>query len=236
MPMFNRGRAAVVLFLVAMCVRVPSAVAQQCVTTLPPKDAVVLFDGKTSSGWVTGKGEPSPWKIADGEMITSGTDIMTRQEFSDYQLHIEFRVPPPPASNPKSRANSGVYLHGHYELQVLARMDHLSKTGCGAIYEQAAPMLDANLPANAWQSFDVFFHAPRLDAKGGIVQKARISVLHNGLWIHHDREIDKTPGDLESPVKGTGPLLLQYHGYAVGYRNIWIRPLASGAATTAPAK
>jgi len=162
-------------------------------------------------------------------MTAKDTDVMTKEEFGDHQLHIEFQVPPKTDPNARGYGNSGVYLHGDYEIQVIDSYPVEPHPGnsCGAIYGQAAPMANASLPAGKWQSFDVFFEAPRFDDQGALVQKARISVLHNGVWIHHARECDMTPGGLPDNRKAAGPLLLQYHGYPVRFRNIWVRSIDS---------
>jgi formylglycine-generating enzyme required for sulfatase activity len=204
------------------------AQAQQCVTTPPPSDAVVLLNGKDCTGWVRRNGQPAEWKVENGVMVARDHDVLTRQAFGDHQLHIEFQVPPKPAPDTQGNGNSGVYLHGFYEIQVIdsagARL-HKSES-CGAVYSEAAPLVDASLPTGEWQSFDIFFQAPRLDSKGKLIRRARVSILHNGLFIHRDLDIDPTPGSLDSGRFGErGPLLLQYHGYPVRYRNIWVRRL-----------
>ncbi len=224
-----QNQSILVIFALAGVLSIDAiAQAQQCVTTPPPPDATALFNGKDFSGWVRRNGQPAEWKVEDGVMVARDHDILTRQSFGDYQLHIEFLVPPKPAPDIQGNGNSGVYLNGFYEIQVIDSKGLKPHKGesCGAVYGQAAPLVDASLPAGQWQSFDISFQAPRLDPKGKVIRRARLSILHNGLFIHRDLAIDPTPGSLDTARFGEkGPLLLQYHGYAVRFRNIWVRPL-----------
>jgi hypothetical protein len=224
-----RNRSLVVTLVLAGTMSIDTiAQGQQCVTTSPPPDAVVLFNGKDYSDWVRRNGRPAEWKVENGAMVVRDHDILTRQLFGDCQLHVEFLVPPKPSPDTQGNGNSGIYLHGFYEIQVIdskGLKPHKSES-CGAVYSQAAPQVDASLPAGQWQSFDISFQAPRLDSKGKVIRRARVSILHNGLFIHRDLAIDPTPGSLDAARFGEkGPLLLQYHGYVVRFRNIWVRPL-----------
>jgi len=222
------GLAAVLAIMACGALAWCGGVGARCITSPPPQDAVILFDGQDTSKWTSKSGDQCPWAIEERAMLAKDTDIITKDEFGDHQLHIEFQVPVKPDPNARGYGNSGVYLHGDYEIQVIDSYDVAPNPGnsCGAVYGQAAPMVNASLPAGKWQSFDVFFEAPRFDANGNSNRKARMSVLHNGVWIHHDREFDMTPGGLQNNLKTAGPLLLQYHGYPVRFRNIWVRPLA----------
>lgn len=193
-----------------------------------PSDAVVLFDGRDLSQWVkTDGGEPAPWRVENGYMEVRGGNIRTRQAFGDCQLHVEFWLPLMADATGQARANSGVYLQGRYEVQVLD--SYGLKSGgddCGAIYGVAAPTVNACRPPRQWQSYDIIFRAPKFDDKGEMTDKARMTVLHNGVLIHENVELSaittaSTPGDPKAP----GPVMLQDHGNAVRYRNIWIRPL-----------
>lgn len=216
--------------LVAMTVlmSLPVAVsAQQCVTTKPPKDAIVLVKGEDTSQWKAQNGERCPWPTKDGVMEVHAINVLTKREYGDVQLHIEFRIPERPGPPQGGFGNSGVYLHGDYELQVIDSYGwplHY-KSSCGAVYGQVAPLMDASLPPGEWQSFDVLFHAPHYDSHGKVTKKARMSVLQNGLWVQDNVELDPTPGGLTDNTKHTGPLWLQSHGYKVRYRNIWLRDL-----------
>jgi hypothetical protein len=194
----------------------------------PPAGAVVLFDGKDLSGWVKRDGTtPADWPVEDG-IFTVGAgkkDIQTKQEFGDFKLHIEFNVPYMPKAKGQARGNSGVYLQGRYELQVLDSYGLvLQDNDCGAIYKQIVPAVNACKPPLQWQTYDVTFHAPRFDGEK-VVKKARVSVVQNGIPIIDDKEIDVTAGGISSQPAKTGPLDLQDHGNTVQYRNIWIKPL-----------
>jgi hypothetical protein len=193
-----------------------------------PKDAVVLFDGKDLSGWIRrGRDTPATWKVEGGVMTAGGGDIRTKQSFGDFQLHVEFRTPHMPNARGQARGNSGVYLQGSYEIQVLDSYGLVPEKGdCGAIYGQAPPMVNACRPPEVWQSYDILFRAPRYDADGKLVEKPRVSVLQNGIWIHDNVAIEgATTASISRDLRGRGPILLQDHGNPVQYRNIWIRPL-----------
>ncbi len=193
-----------------------------------PSDAIVLFDGRDLSQWVrAGSGEPANWKVEKGYMEVSSGNIQTKQTFGDCQLHVEFWLPLMPDAKGQGRANSGVYLQGRYEVQVLDSYGLESKDNdCGGIYGIAAPMVNACRPPEQWQSYDIIFRAPKFDDKGEMTSRARMTVLHNGVLIHENVEIPgpTTAGTLGDP-KSLGPVMLQDHGNAVRYRNIWIRPL-----------
>jgi len=200
----------------------------------PPKDAIVLFNGRETSQWLQrGSGKPADWPVADGAMTTAGHDIYTKQTFGDYQLHVEFFLPVlPPEVKGQERANSGVYLGGLYEVQVLDSYGLKSQNNdCGAIYEQAAPMVNACKPPGQWQTYDILFYAPRYDDQGNMKAKPRISALQNGLWIQDNVEVNHpTRASMEGELdpKKPLPVMLQFHGNQVRYRNIWLRPLGSG--------
>jgi Domain of Unknown Function (DUF1080) len=194
----------------------------------PPKDAIVLFDGRDLSGWAQRRsGRPATWKIEDGAMVAGGGDIVTTQKFTDFQLHVEFNVPLMPNARGQARGNSGVYLQGRYEIQVLDSYGLVSQSGdCGAIYDQAPPMVNACRPPGQWQTYDILFHAPRFDEAGRRIARPRVSVLQNGIWIHDDVEIDgSTTASMNTDPREPGPIMLQDHGNPVRYRNVWLRPL-----------
>ena len=199
-----------------------------------PSDAVVLFDGKDLSNWVKrGSNDPVEWKVENGYMeVAPGTgDICTKEHFTDQQLHLEFWIPTEAAES-QGRANSGVYLQGRYEIQVLHSYGlDLWEGSCGAIYSLAKPLVDACRPPEQWQTYDVFFIAPRFNRNynpdGAKTENARISVLHNGIWIHHDVEVpEPTGGEIDRDLAVPGPLMLQDHGNVVRYRNVWVRRLS----------
>jgi hypothetical protein len=189
---------------------------------------LILFDGTAWSGWQQRDGTPSQWEVqADGSALVRNGDAITTEEVSDFQLHLEFFCPLMANKKGQARANSGVYLHGRYEVQVL---DTYGKKpfggGCGAIYSIAPPLVNASRPPDNWQTYDILFRAPRLDDAGEVIKPAVITVLHNGVVIHNNLELPHaTPGGLDKEVVAAGPLLLQDHGDAVRYRNIWMRRL-----------
>ena len=201
----------------------------------PPADAVVLFDGTSLEHWVKrGSAEPATWPLEDGAMITAGGDIMSRQRFQDFTLHLEFNVPDsPPEVTGQGRGNSGVFLQGRYEIQVLDSWGSAEpgRGDCGALYNYAAPLVNACKRPTEWQSYDVIFRAPRFDASGARTEKARVTVLQNGRVIQNNLELEKqTGGTVDEDYAAPGPLLLQDHGNRVRFRNVWIVPLPAAGA------
>ena len=194
-----------------------------------PSDAKVLFDGNDLSNWLKREGDPPGWKVENDYMeVVPGTgDIHSKETFTDFQLHVEFHLPLMADCTGQARANSGVYLQGRYELQVLDSYGLDSKDDdCGGIYTITPPMVNASRPPEQWQTYDILFHAPRFNEKGVKVKNARLSVIHNGVWIHDDLELcERTPGELDQNDSEPGPILLQDHGNTVRYRNIWAREL-----------
>jgi hypothetical protein len=196
----------------------------------PPAGANVLFGG-TIDQWIKagGKGRAA-WPVADGAMTVGGGgdggSIRTEQSFGDFQLHLEFNLPYMPEAKGQARGNSGVYLDGIYELQVLDSYGLKSKNNdCGAIYQQVVPRVNACKPPLQWQTYDVTFRKARVK-DGKVEKKARVTVVQNGVTIIDDAEISPTPGGVGGVKEGEdGPLMLQDHHNAVQYRNIWIKPL-----------
>jgi 3-keto-disaccharide hydrolase len=194
----------------------------------PPKGAIVLFDGKDFAKWVKkdGKGEVK-WTLKDGAMegVKGHGDIITKEKFGGkFTLHVEFRVPYEPTGAGQGRGNSGVYVQGRYEVQILDSYGLKSKNNdCAAIYEVAAPKVNACKAPTVWQSYDIEFTAPRF-AGGKKTEPARMSVRHNGVLVHENVEIpvDNTRAGLGGDPATPGPILLQDHGHPVQYRNIWL--------------
>ncbi len=192
-----------------------------------PKNAVMLFNGKDLSNWRTRSGGPAGWKVADGVITVEPRtgDIVTQQKFTDFMLHLEWMEPDMPDAKGQAKGNSGVYLQGRYEVQVLDSygIEVPGKGDCGAIYDQFAPLVNACKPALEWQTYDVIFRAARLDDSGKVVNQARVTLLQNGMVIHNNVEVlGPTGGAIDDKVGEPGPLLLQDHGNLVKYRNIWI--------------
>lgn len=195
-----------------------------------PSDAVVLFNGRDLSNWRKEGGGAAAWNVADGVItIAPGSgSIITEETFGDAQIHIEFALPEDPAANGQDRGNSGVYIHGLYEVQVLDSYENETYPDgqCGAIYGQHPPLVNASLPPGRWQSYDIIFRAPRFDAQGNRSEPARLTVLHNGVLVQNNVEvIAKHPAGGFKEEPGERPLYLQDHGNPVRYRNIWVRRL-----------
>lgn len=189
---------------------------------------VVLFDGTSWEGWTTRDGAPSTWSVLeDGSVLARDGDAISAGELGDFRLHLEFLCPAMQDADGQARANSGVYLHGRYEVQVLDSYgQEPAINGCGAIYSIAGPGVNASLPPGQWQSYDIVFRAPRYDDVDTLVELPRVTVVHNGTLIHDDLELPNvTPGGLDGAMGTTGPIMLQFHGDPVRYRNIRVRSL-----------
>ncbi|HEY4415392.1 MAG TPA: DUF1080 domain-containing protein [Verrucomicrobiae bacterium] len=199
---------------------------------LPPSDAIILFDGKDMSQWRDRNNDgPAPWKVQDGIAISQRHDIVTTNEFGDMQLHLEFREPELGHRTGQDRGNSGVFLMGHYEIQVLDC--YTNKTyadgSTGGIYGQHPPLAMACLPPEQWQTYDIIFNIPHFDADGKLVSPAYATVILNGVVVQNHQAIRgdtnwKSPGKY-TPTGLTGPIALQYHNNSVSFRNIWVRPI-----------
>ena len=199
----------------------------------PPSDAIVLFDGKDLSQWQTLKGEPAKWKVENGyfEVVAGSGDIQTRQAFGDCQLHVEWAAPDPPRGKDQDRGNSGVYLMGLYEVQVLDSYNNETYADgqAAAVYGQYPPLVNAVRPPGQWQTYDIMFHGPRFGADGQLLRRARVTVVHNGVLVQDNVELSGPTAHKQRPPyrvhREKLPLLLQDHSHPVRYRNIWIREL-----------
>lgn len=198
----------------------------------PPADAVVLFDGKNLDQWTHGEGMAPKWEVlGDGAFRIKPDGIhglFTKESFGDIQLHIEFNVPFEPNNHGQDRGNSGVYLQGTYEVQVLDSYneDTYVDGQCGGIYGFYPPMVNACRPPGEWQTYDIVFRGPRLNEKGEPTALARLTVVHNGVLIQDNVEVPANT--TAAPIKTRsveGPIFLQDHGHPVMYRNIWLRKL-----------
>jgi hypothetical protein len=193
----------------------------------PPEGAIVLFDGKSVDNWERRDGKEAPeWKVLEGgAMEAKGGDIITKQKFEGhFKLHVEFRVPYMPEAKGQGRGNSGVYVQGRYEVQVLDSYGLESKDNdCGAIYEVSAPLVNACKAPTVWQSYDIDFRAPKC-SDGKKVSPPRISVFQNGTKIQDDVQIpvDNTRAGMGGDPCTPGPIMLQFHGNPVQFRNVWL--------------
>jgi hypothetical protein len=189
-----------------------------------PEGAIVLFDGRNLDGWVKLDGKtPADWPVKDGILTVGKGNIMTQKRFGDFQLHLEFNVPYMPTQRGQGRGNSGVFLTGSHELQVLDSYKlTLKYDDCGAIYKQIIPSVNASRPPLQWQTYDVTFHKAQLD-NDAVKKKARVTINWNGITTTDNAEISITPGGVDIANGQDGPLMLQDHGNAVEYRNIWVK-------------
>ena len=201
----------------------------------PPSDATVLFNGKDLSQWQTEKnGSAAKWKVdKDGAMtVVKGTgNIQTKKGFGSCQLHIEWRTPSKIEGEGQGRGNSGIFLMGRYELQVLDSYNNTTYSNgqAGSIYKQHIPLVNASLKPGEWQKYDVIFTAPKFNEDSTVASAARITVLHNGVLIQNNIELKGSTEYIGQPSYKAHadklPLALQDHGNPVSFRNIWIREL-----------
>ncbi|MBI4880564.1 MAG: DUF1080 domain-containing protein [Planctomycetes bacterium] len=213
------------------------APAPQDLPALPPSDAVLLFCGQGLEAWRSEKGGPADWVVADGafQPAPGAEDIVTVQGFGDVQLHVEWAAPLPAAGTSQGRGNSGVFLMGLYEVQILDSFenDTYADGQAAAVYGQYPPLVNACRPPGEWQSFDIVFRRPRFAEDGALIAPARVTVQQNGIlvqdavpllgptaWLQH-LPYEEHPDRL--------PLSLQNHGSPVRFRNIWLRELRESA-------
>ena len=220
----------------------------------PPSDAIVLFDGQDGSEWTRSDGSPNPWTVRDGAMVcVSGAgNVYTKRKFGSVQIHLEFLLPYMPNQHGQARANSGVFLQNHYEVQILDSYHNptYADGSCGALYGQYAPLVNASRPPQEWQTYDIILHATKCGADAKLVRPGNLTVLQNGVLVQDHVTVRKYiawrpgGGDNDGDIVGLeqggcaagigepGPLALQDHGGARGpktevrFRNIWVRPLA----------
>jgi hypothetical protein len=193
----------------------------------PPSDAIVLFDGQDLSKWTNGEN----WTVTDGYAEPRKGEIATKEAFGDMQLHLEFATPAKVTGSGQGRGNSGVYIMGRYEVQILDSYENKTYFDgqCGSIYKQMPPMVNACRKPGEWQSFDILFQAPRFAADGTVERPAYITAFQNGVAIHNHFALEGgTFFDRPAAYKkheARLPFKLQNHGNPVRFRNIWVREL-----------
>ncbi len=196
-----------------------------------PGDAIVLFDGTDFSKWESDKGGDVPWSIKENfmECKPDSGGIHTKEKFGNFQLHVEF-AEPPARGDSQERGNSGVFLQGVYEIQVLDCYSNLTYPDgqCGAVYGQSPPLVNACKPPGEWQTYDIIFEAARWNDNHELIRPASVTVIQNGMVIHHRQAIlgptgHRTLANYKKELPKKGPIALQDHGNHVRFRNIWIR-------------
>jgi len=210
----------------------PGTESGQAAPGRPPSDAVVLFDGTSLAGWVRLDGSRAGWKVENGcmEVVAKTGDIKTKAEFGDCQLHVEWTPPTAIAGESQGRGNSGVFMMGVYEIQVLDCYNNPTYADgtTGALYGQFPPLVNACRKPGEWQTYDIVWVGPKFDGDR-LVSPAFATVFLNGVLLHHAKALigPTTHRKIEAyrPHKPVGPLMLQDHGNPVRFRNIWYRPI-----------
>jgi hypothetical protein len=202
----------------------------------PPSDATVLFDGKDVSQWVAMDGSPTKWVVKDAvmECVPGSGYVRTLQSFGDCQLHVEWASPNPPHGDSQGRGNSGVFFgYDRYECQVLDSYQNKTYAdgSAAAIYGQYPPLANVMLAPGKWETYDIVWTAPRFDAEGKLVSKARETVFHNGVLVQNNVELTGPTGWIgRAPYKAHPerlPIAFQDHGNPVKFRNVWVRELGN---------
>jgi hypothetical protein len=205
-----------------------------------PADAIALFDGRSLSAWTNADGAPAGWRVADGVLTVHkpAGDIRTRRRFTNYQLHLEYRIPPGMKETGQSRGNSGLFLAdppgGGYELQILDSYRNTTYVNgqAGSVYKQNPPLVNASRPPGEWQTYDVVWTAPVFGADGKVRTPAYVTALHNGILVQDHFALLGPTLYIGKPAYGAphgpSPIMLQAHGDPsppISFRNIWVREL-----------
>ncbi|MEP7145084.1 MAG: DUF1080 domain-containing protein [Ferruginibacter sp.] len=209
----------------------------------PPSDAIILFDGKDLGEWVSSADSTAPakWIVSEGILTVSKTtgNIQTRKSFTDYQLHLEWRIPSNITGEGQARGNSGLFLastgkgDAGYELQILDCYNNKTYVNgqTASIYKQGIPLANACRKPGEWQTYDVIWTAPRFNEDGSLLSPAHVTVIHNGVLVQNNTELKGATFYIGQPVykkHGPEPIKLQAHGdksEPLSFRNIWIREL-----------
>ena len=200
------------------------------VSVKPPADAKVLFDGKSLAEWTT-DGKIATWPVKDGILTAAPGTLISKEKFGPVQVHIEWRIPAGRKVDGQGGGNSGIFLMGLYEVQIL--QSHGNKTypdgTARAIYGQTPPLVNATAPQGEWQSYEILFQPPKYEG-GKVAEPAWVTVIQNGVVLHHARKIlgptqYRQLASYPENHPETGPLHLQFHGDPVEFRNIWARPI-----------
>jgi hypothetical protein len=191
----------------------------------PPSDAIVIFDGKSVDAW------ENPWPIKDGAMVATENDTQTKQSFGAIQLHFEWRLPAGRGVNGQAGGNSGIFLMGLYEVQVLQSHENMTYPDgqAGSMYGQLPPLVNATSPQGEWQSYDLTFEPPVYE-NGKAIRPAKLFLFHNGVVVQNGESYlgptqHKKLATCPENHPKTGPLRLQFHGDPIEYRNMWVRPI-----------
>jgi hypothetical protein len=183
----------------------------------PPQGAVVLFDGKSADNWEKGE-------MTDNGLLMPG--CTSKQTFGSHRLHLEFRLPYEPQNRGQQRGNSGVYVQGRYEVQMLDSFGLEGKENeCGGVYSVGAPLKNMCYPPLSWQTYDINYTAAKYDKDGNLTENPRMTVRHNGVVIHKNLQLPGDRNTTSAPLKAgpePGPVYLQNHNNPVRYRNIWV--------------
>jgi hypothetical protein len=201
-----------------------------------PSDAIILFNGKNLDEWVSKKDSSAAgWTVADGIITVNKAtgDIETKRKFTSFQLHIEWRIPADIQGEGQARGNSGVFLQGKYEIQVLDNFNNNNKTYvngmAGSVYREAIPLVNPEKKPGEWNIYDIAYTAPTFNSDGSVETPARVTLFFNGVMVQNNQEIKGFTSTGKKHVyvaHGPAPLVLQAHGdksKPISYRNIWIR-------------
>jgi len=198
-----------------------------------PSDAIVLFNGTNLDQWIASNDRNKPQWLVHNNTVTVAPgkgNIQTKDTFEDFQLHIEWKSPEVRKGEGQGRGNSGIFLQGYYEIQVLDNRDNPTYVNgeAASLYKQQPPLVRVLANNDAWHSYDIVYSAPRFNKDGVLLKKGSVTVLHNGVLVQNNTQIEGTTEYIGLPkiiAHGAGPIILQDHGDLVQFRNIWIRRL-----------